>query len=134
MTDEPTSPARTRLTGTARALVLLAGLIVLVEAAGYVVLAALDLRDSGAGSLGSGVGVAVLLIAYAAGQLAAIWFLLGGAAAARSPLVVTQLLQLLVAYSVRDTGSVAVGIAVPAAVVLACVLSPPVRRGTQPDV
>ena len=46
----------------------------------------------------------------------------------------TQLLQLLVAYSVRDTGSVAVGIAVPAAVVLACVLSPPVRRGTQPDV
>jgi hypothetical protein len=122
------------LTGTARALVLVAGVIVLVEAAAYLVLAALDLRDAGAGSLGSALGVALLLVVYGGAQLVAIWFLLGGSAAARSPLVVTQLLQVLVAFSLRDTGAVAIAIAVPAAVVLGCVLSPPVRQGTQPGV
>lgn len=118
----------TDLAGTARSLVLLAGLIIVIEAVSYLSLAALDLRDSGGGPLGSGVGVALILIAYAVAQLVAIRFLLRGVAAARSPLVVTQILQLLVSTSLRDTPTLVLSVAVPAVIVLGCVLAPPVTR------
>lgn len=128
MTHETPDREPTNLTGTARSLVLVAGLIIVVEAVGYLVLAALDLRDSGAGRLGSGVGVALMLIAYAVAQVMAVRFLLRGAAAARSPLVVTQILQLLVSTSLRDSPTLALSVAVPAVIVLGCVLAPPVTR------
>lgn len=132
MTHEPPPEPPAGLTGTARSLVLLAGLVVAIEAAVYLVLAALDLRDSGSGRLGSGVGVALILVAYAVAQLVAIRFLLRGAAAARSPLVVTQILQLLVSTSLRDSPTLALSVAAPAVVVLVCVLAPPVTRAVNP--
>ncbi|MGJ9421092.1 hypothetical protein [Aeromicrobium sp. CF3.5] len=128
MTHESPPDQPANLTGTARALVLVAGLIISVEAIAYLSLAALDLRDSGSGRLSSGIGVAVILIAYGVAQLVAVRFLLRGAAAARSPLVVTQVLQLLVATGLRDSSTLALSVAVPAVVVLACVLAPPVTR------
>ncbi len=128
MTPETPSDQPANLTGTARVLVLVAGLIIVVEAVVYLSLAALDLRDSGSGQLSSGIGVALVLVAYGVAQLVAIRFLLRGAAAARSPLVVTQILQLLVSTSLRDNSTLALSVAVPAVVVLVCVLAPPVTR------
>ncbi len=128
MTPESPLDQPSNLTGTARTLVLLAGLIIAVEVVAYLLLAAFDLRQSGSGQLVTGIGVAVMLIAYGAAHLVAIRFLLRGSAAARSPLVVTQILQLLVSTSLRDSSTLALSVAVPAVVVLACVLAPPVTR------
>lgn len=116
------------VTGSARRIVLLVGVVVAAEAVALLVLAGLDLRDTDADRLGSGVGVAVLLAAYAVAQVVAVWFLLAGHAVARSPLVVTQVLQVLVATSLRDQPASALAVAVPALVVLGCLLAPPVTR------
>ena len=116
----------------ARRLVLVAAAVVTLEVAGLVVLAALDLRDTTSQRLGSGLGVAVIVLAYGAAQVFAIVLLLRGVAAARSPLVVTQVLQVLVATGFRDRPGVALALALPAVLVVACLLSPPVNRALRP--
>ncbi len=120
-------------TGTARHLILAAGAVVLAEALLFVVLAALDLRDVDADRLGSGIGVAVILIGYGVAQVVAVRLLLKGQAVARSPLIVTQILQALVATSLRDTPALAAAVGVPAVLVLGCLLAPPVSRALASD-
>lgn len=124
---EPPLPSGCREpSGTARALLMIAAVIVVAESAVYLVLAALDLRDTPSERLVSGIGIAVLLAAYGIGQLVAMWLLLQGHRGARAPLIVTQLLQALVATSLRDEPRLALAVAVPAIVVLVILLSPPV--------
>ncbi len=106
----------------------MAGAVISAEALLLVVLAVLNLRDIQTDRLASGLGVAVVLVGYAAAHLVAIRLLLQGNAGARSPVVVTQLLQVLVATSLRDTVALALAVAAPALLVLACVLSPAVTR------
>lgn len=115
-------------TGTARTLLIIAAIIVLVEASVFLILAALDLRDLNTDRLASGIGIAVLLAGYAVAQMAAVYLLLRGRAGARAPLIVTQVLQVLVATNLRDEPSLAWGVGLPAVVVLAILLSPPVNR------
>ncbi len=114
--------------GLARTLLLVAGAVVLVESAAYLVLAALDLRDTPSDRLVSGIGIAVLLAAYGVAQLVAMRLLLRGVAGARAPLVVTQLLQALVATGLRDEPRLAAAVGLPAVLVLVILLSPPVTR------
>ena len=94
----------------------------------FVVLAVLDLRDIGHRPLGSGLGVAAVLAGYGAAQLVACPLVAAGRRPARSPVVVTQLLQVLVATNLRDTPGLALAVRLPAVVVLGCLLSPPVTR------
>lgn|GEM_PF-3962042 len=119
--DDPQRPS-----GTARALLLVVAAIVVIESAVYLVLAALDLRDTPSERLGSGIGIAVLLAAYGLGQLAAARLLLRGRSGARAPLIVTQLLQVLIATNLRGEPRLALAVAVPAIAVLVMLLSSPV--------
>jgi hypothetical protein len=121
------------ITGAARRLVLLASIVVLLEALTYVVLAVLNLRDVDSARLGSGIGVAVVLAGYGIAQLVAVRFLLRGQAPARSPLVVAHLLQILVATNLSDTPVLAIAVAGSAVVVLACLLAPPVTQALASD-
>lgn len=118
-----------RPAGVARALLLGAATIVGIEAAGLATLAALDLADLAPGRAGIGVGVAIMLLAYAGGLVLAAVKVVGGSAAARSPLVVAQLIQALLAWNFRDDDWwIPVALAGSAAVCLACLLAPPVTR------
>jgi len=112
--------------GLARTLLILASLIVLAEAAVFIVLALLDLRDTPSERLASGIGVAVLFTAYGIGQLVAMAMLFKGRSGARAPLIVTQLLQVLIATNFRDDPQLAFTVGIPAAIVLVILLSPPV--------
>ncbi|MGA8852230.1 MAG: hypothetical protein WB508_10985 [Aeromicrobium sp.] len=133
MTDDQAPAGRSAPTGTARRLILLAAGVVSCEALLFVVLAVLNLRDIDSGRLVSGLGVAVVLAGYAAAHLLAIRLLLQGHAAARSPVIVTQILQGLVATNLTDAPALALAVGLPAAMVLVCLLSPPVSRALASD-
>ncbi|WP_344766790.1 hypothetical protein [Aeromicrobium panaciterrae] len=119
----------------ARTLLSVAGAVVAVEALAYVVLAVLDLTDVSSERLGLGVGAGILLGVYGAGQLYAAWRVTRGEGWARSPLIVTHLIQLLLAWNLRDgdTRWLAILMAVCAVIVLACLLAPPVNRALGRD-
>ncbi len=121
---------------SARTLLGIAALVVAIEALAYVVLAVLDVADVSRERLGLGVGAGLLLAIYGAGQLFAAWRVYRGESWARSPLVVTHLIQLLLAWNLRngDTAWLAVVMGVSAVAVLGCLLSPPVTRALGRDI
>lgn len=120
--------------GSARKLLLVAAVIVSVEAFVFGVLAVLELFSVSSDRVGLGVVVTVFLVAVAAGLLWAAWQVAHGEAWARSPLVLAQLIQLGLAWNFRgDPAWLAPAIAVPAVVVLACLISPPVTRALSDD-
>ncbi|MEH3033797.1 MAG: hypothetical protein PGN07_07090 [Aeromicrobium erythreum] len=137
MTETPgatPSDGPERPTGTARTLLLAAGAIVVVEALAYATLAVLDLADLTSGRAGVGVGVAVMLLGYAVALVVFTAKVLGGRLWARSPLVVAQLLQVLLAWNFRgDAWWAPLVLAGPALVCLACLLAPPVNRALAAD-
>ena len=116
---------------TARALLGTVAGVVTLEALAFGVLAVMDLADVSSERLGLGVGSSVLLAIYGAFQLFAAWRLRRGEAWARSPLIVTHLIQLLLAWNMRDgdTRWWTVVMAILGVVVLGCLLAPPVNRG-----
>jgi hypothetical protein len=103
----------------AASLVAVEGLLVV----GYGVLEAASLT---VGRLTMGITTAVFFLAYGAGLLVCAWALRGLHSWARSPVVVAQLIQLGLAWSLRggETTYVAVGLALVAVVVLVGVLHP----------
>lgn len=121
---------------SARALLGIAAVVVAVEALAYVVLAVLDVTDVSRDRLGLGVGAGLLLGVYGVGQLFAGWRVSQGESWARSPLVVTHLIQLLLAWNLRtgDTRWLAIVMGVCAVVVLGCLLAPPVNRALGRDI
>lgn len=119
----------------ARMLLRIAAIVVAIEALAYVVLAALDLANVSGERLGLGVGAGVLLAAYGLAQLFFAWRVSQGESWARSPLIVTHLIQLLMAWNLRNGDSawlagVMGGLAI---VVLGCLLAPPVNRALGRD-
>lgn len=121
---------------SARTLLGIAAVVVAVEALAYVVLAVLDVADVSRERLGLGVGAGLLLAVYGVGQAFAAWRVSQGESWARSPLVVTHLIQLLLAWNLRngDTAWLAIVMGVCAVVVLGCLLSPPVTRALGRDI
>ncbi|MEO6604629.1 MAG: hypothetical protein ABIN55_03340 [Aeromicrobium sp.] len=114
----------------AQMLLHIAAIAVAIEALAYIVLAVLDLANVSGDRLGVGVGAGVLLAVYGAAQLFFAWRVSQGEGWARSPLIVTHLIQLLMAWNLRTSDSpwlayVMAGLAV---VVLGCLLAPPVNR------
>ena len=118
----------------ARNLLLLAAAIVLVEAVTCVVLAVLGLIDLDENSVGTAIGVSVILAVYGGFQAWAAWRVTEGEQWARSPLVVTQVIQLIIAFNLADVPLwVTVLVGASAVVTLACLLAPPVTRALGSD-
>ena len=115
------------MTGSARVLLGIAAGVVAVESMVYVGAGAFKLSG---GLFGLGFGVGILFLVYGLGQLYAAWRLRQGMAWARAPLVVTQLIQILLAQDVRPEGLpwVAPTLIVSALVVLGCLFAPPVTQ------
>jgi hypothetical protein len=128
--------ANSRPSGTARNLLLVAAVIVLVEAVTCVVLAVLGVADLDGDSLGTGIGVSLILAVYGVFQAWAVWRVNRGEQWARSPLVVTQIIQLVIAFNLADIPVwISVLVGASAVVTLVCLLAPPVTRalgGDQP--
>jgi hypothetical protein len=121
--------ANERPSGTARILLLVAATIVLAEALTCLVLAVLGVADLGEDSVGSGVGVSVILVVYGGFQAWAAWRVTEGAQWARSPLVVTQIIQVIIAINLADVPVwINALVAASAVVTLVCLLAPPVTR------
>lgn len=126
--------ANERPAGTARTLLLVAAVIVVAEAVACIVLAVLGVIDLDGDSLGTGIGVSLILAVYGGFQLWAAWRVTQGDQWARSPLVVTQIIQLIIAFNLADIPVwAAVLVGGSAVVTLACLLSPPVTRALGSD-
>jgi hypothetical protein len=127
-----TSPGRP--SGTARNLLICAGAVVCAEGLVFAVLAVLELFSVSSDRAGLGIGATVFLLIVAAGLAWAASRVVLGESWARSPLVLAQLVQLGLAYNFRgDPAWLAPLIALPAVVVLACLLAPPVTRALMDD-
>lgn len=106
----------------------------LVEAAVFAVLAALELFNVSSDRIGLGIGATLFLLVVAAGLAWAATRVVVGESWARSPLVFAQLITLGLAYNFRgDPLWLSPAIAVPAVVALACLLSPPVTKAFSDD-
>ena len=106
----------------------------LIEGLAFGVLAVLELFSVSSDRVGLGVSTTAFLLIIAGGLLWAAWRVVEGDAWARSPLVLAQLIQLCLAWNFRgDPAWLAPTIALPAAVVLGCLLAPPVTRALRDD-
>jgi len=127
-----TSPGRP--SGTAKILLVSAAAIVSLEALTFGVLAVLELLAVSSERVGLGVGATIFLLVVAAGLAWAASRVAVGESWARSPLVLAQLVQLGLAWNFRgDPAWLAPAIALPAVVVLVCLLAPPVTRALADD-
>ncbi|WP_040320069.1 hypothetical protein [Aeromicrobium marinum] len=124
---------------SARILLLVASVLVTLQALALLGLAVADLGQLSGERLGLGVSVALFFVAAGLGLVAAVVALNRGAGGARGPLVVAQLISLGLAWNLRgaDLGDaglpwVPAVLAGGAVVVLACLLAPPVNRLLEP--
>ncbi|MGH3425117.1 MAG: hypothetical protein ACRDO8_10335 [Nocardioidaceae bacterium] len=108
------------------ATILVAAGIVLLEALALIAFAVLDLVDAHSGRLALGFGTALFFLVYATGQGVAAVALIRLAGWARGPLVFTQLVQLGLAWGLRDAdpGWLSGVLAAAGVVVLVCLVRP----------
>ena len=126
--------AHVRPSGTARNLLLIAAVIVLAEAVTCVVLAVLGVTDLDGDSVGAAIGVSLILAVYGGFQAWAVWRVTLGDQWARSPLVVTQIIQLIIAFNLAGIpGWITVLVGASAVATLVCLLAPPVTRALGSD-
>jgi hypothetical protein len=99
---------------------IVAASLVTVEGLLLLVFAVLELASLDADRVAMGATTSIFFVLYGAGLLLCAWSLVRGSSWARSPVVLTQLIGLGVAWSFRggETTIVAVAIAVVAVVVL----------------
>ena len=121
----------------ARLFVVIAVSVVAIEAVVYVVLAVLAFADISGDAIGTGtgIGIALFLVLYGLAQLFAAWKLLSWHTWARGPLLFTQLVQLGLAWGLRDSKEqwLAILMAISAAVALGCLIAPAVTRALLDD-
>lgn len=126
--------ANVRPSGTARNLLLVAAVIVLAEALTCVALAVLGIVELDGDNVGTAIGVSLILAVYGGFQAWAAWRVTQGEQWARSPLVVTQVIQLIIAFNLADVPAwIPVLLGASAVVTLACLLAPPVTRALGSD-
>lgn len=108
--------------------------IVSLEALALLALAVADLADLDGDRIGLGIGAALLLGLYAAAMLWAATRVLNGHSWGRGFLVLTQLIQVLIAYNARDNvWWVPTLLATTGVVALVCLLAPPVTAALVDD-
>lgn len=114
----------------ARFFLLVAVTLVALEASVYLVLAILGLTNTTDVGIATGVGIGSFLALYGLAQLYACWKLLAWRPWARGPLLFTQLIQLGLAWGLRDSDLpwLAIVMAASAAIALGCLVAPAVTR------
>lgn len=110
-------------TGTPPTL-LLAALLVGLQGVGFLALCVVGLLDVQTSRVEVGLSVAVFFGVCAAALLACAWALTRVQGWARGPVLLTQLLQLGIAWNVRETALLAVPLALTALVALVAMLHP----------
>jgi len=130
-----TIPEQSGARQQARKFVVIAVSVVAVEAIAYIVFALAELASIRGGNYAGGIGIGLFLALYGLAQLYACWKLLQWHTWARGPLIFTQLVQLGLAWGLRDWGLreaearwLAILMAVSAAVALVCLVLPTVTR------
>jgi hypothetical protein len=105
---------------------VVAASLVAVEGGLLLLLSVLELGSLSSGRVAMGVTTTAFFVVYGAGLVCCAWAVSRGRSWARSPIVLSQLIQLGVAWSFRggSTTLVAVALAVVALVVVAGVLHP----------
>jgi hypothetical protein len=105
----------------------------LVAVQGFVLLAlaVLELVNASSERLALGVSTAVFFLVYGGLLLLCAWALTQQQGWTRGPVLITQLIQLGVAWNLRDLPVVAVALALTAAVVLAGMLHPATLKTLQ---
>ena len=98
--------------------------LVAIEGAVLVALAALELANISSERMSMGVSTSVFFVVYGAGLVGCALALVRQQGWARGPVLLTQLIQLGLAWNVRDVSLIALSLVVAAAVVLAGVLHP----------
>jgi hypothetical protein len=127
-----TSPGRP--SGTARTLLLIAAGVVSVQGIAFAALTVLEVVSISSDRAGLGIVTGVFLALVAGGLLWAASRAAVGDAGVRSPLVFAQLIMLGLAWNFRgDELWSSAGIAVPALLVLGCLLASPVTRALHDD-
>lgn len=106
-----------------------AAVVVAAEALALIAFGVLDLRDMHPDRAVLAVGTSIFFFAYAGLQLLAARGLLRLSSWARGPLAFTQLIQLGLAWNLRDANpTVAAVFAIAAALVMWCLFSPATNR------
>ena len=98
--------------------------LVAVQGAVLVLLGILELADVTSGRLGMGLSTAAFFLVYGVVLLLGSWALWQRRTWSRGPVLITQLIFLGMAWSLREHLAVAIGLAVVAAIVLAGMLHP----------
>ena len=98
--------------------------LVVLQGLALLTLGALELADLTSGRMSMGVSTGVFFVGYGALLVACAWGLTKRQGWTRGPVLITQLIQLGIAWNLRDDPLAALGLAVTAAVVLAGVLHP----------
>lgn len=118
----------------------IAAVVVVLQGAVFVALAVADVAGLVPGRVGLGLGIALVLLILGLGLIAAAAGLVRSRLLARGPVVVTQLIGLGLAWSLRtpdantgDNRIVGVAIAASAVIVLACLATPAARRALADD-
>ena len=98
--------------------------LVVLEGLVLVALAVLELANVSSERMSMGVSSAVFFLVYGVALAACAWGLTQQQGWTRGPVLITQLIQLGLAWNIRDLSLIAVLLAVTAAVVLAGMLHP----------
>ncbi len=105
--------------------------LVAIQGFVLVALAVLELANATSERMSMGVSTAVFFLVYGALLLGCAWSLTQQQGWTRGPVLITQLIQLGLAWNLRDLPLVAVALAVTAAVVLAGMLHPATLKTLQ---
>jgi hypothetical protein len=103
---------------------LVAAVVVAVQGVGLVVLAVVGLVDLVPSRIEVGVSVSVFFAVYGAALVACAWALVRRRGWARGPVMLTQLIQLGLAWNTREDPLLAVPLAVTALVALVAMVQP----------
>ena len=123
-----------RPTGTARTLLVVAGLVVAGQALALIAIALVEATAIDPSRVGLGVSTALFLGFFGVVLLVAVGRVLAGSSGARSGLVFAQLLCLGLSWNFRgDAWWITTVLAGSAVVAGACLLAPPVTRALNPD-
>ena len=103
---------------------IVAASLVVLQGGCLVAFGVLELANLTSERLEMGVSTAIFFIVYGAALTACAWGLTRQQSWTRGPVLITQLIQLGLAWNLRDSSLIAVALAVPAAVVIAGMLHP----------
>lgn len=130
-----TNPGPFEARQQARLFVAIAVILVVIEAVVYLVLAVLAVTDRSGATFATGAGIGLFFAFYGLAQLFAARKLLAWHIWARGPLLFAQLVQLGLAWGLRDSKEqwLAILMAASAAVALGCLVAPAVTRALIDD-